>query len=315
MEDDKENNDLERSTHLSEEKAPQRTTPLQFFNNFANFIVDIPMEINEKSSCVIMPNARWKLVWDFYIVFLLLIVSILVPYRLAFYPEDSLDWLIAYSAIDSFFLVDMVFTFFTATTDPKSQLVTTNKKEIAYNYIKFWFWIDLISILPFDLVRHSGSNANVLIRFAKIGKLYKLIRLSRLAKLFKLLKGQNAVFSQFSNSMQLSSGVERLVFIGIFAVFFLHISSCMFVFLSVLDDETEGVWRYADPYWTYDAFDLYITSIYWTVTTMSTVGYGDISAHTTLERIFAIVIMITGVLAFNLISGALGALITNYDSS
>ena len=59
----------------------------------------------------------------------------------------------------------------------------------------FWFWVDAISILPFDLMQRSGSNANVLIRFAKIGKLYKLIRLSRLAKLFKLLKGNNAVFS------------------------------------------------------------------------------------------------------------------------
>jgi len=48
---------------------------------------------------------------------------------------------------------------------------------------------------------------------------------------------------------------------------------------------------------------------------MSTVGYGDISASTTMERLFSIVIMVTGVLAFNLISGALGALITNYDSS
>ena len=44
------------------------------------------MQVHEKPKCVIMPNARWKLLWDFYIVFLLLGVSILVPYRLAFYP-------------------------------------------------------------------------------------------------------------------------------------------------------------------------------------------------------------------------------------
>ena len=48
---------------------------------------------------------------------------------------------------------------------------------------------------------------------------------------------------------------------------------------------------------------------------MSTVGYGDISGGTALERVFCMILMITGVLAFNLISGALGALITNYDSS
>lgn len=89
----------------------------------------------------------------------------------------------------------------------------------------------------------------------------------------------------------------------------------MFVFLSEFDEDTDNIWRFADPYQYYGPFDLYITSIYWTVTTMSTVGYGDISASTSMERLFSIVIMITGVLAFNLISGALGALITNYDSS
>ena len=190
----------------------------------------------------------------------------------------------------------------------------SDKKIIAKNYLRFWFWIDMISILPFDAVG-SAFDAGVLLRFAKIGKLYKLIRLSRLAKLFKLLKGQNAVFSQFSNSMQLSSGVERIVFIAIFAVFFFHISSCLFVFLAEFNDDVSASWRYEDPYNHYSTFALYITAIYYVVTTMSTVGYGDISGGTTLERIYCIVLMLTGVIAFNLISGALGALITNYDTA
>ena len=73
------------------------------------------MQTHQKAPrCIIMPNARWKLFWDFYIVFLLLVVSILVPYRLAFYPEDDFDWLMAYTCIDLFFLFDMFITFFTA---------------------------------------------------------------------------------------------------------------------------------------------------------------------------------------------------------
>ena len=99
-----------------------------------------------------MPNTSWKVIWDFFIVFLLLVVSILVPYRLAFYPKDSQDWLIVYSVIDSCFLIDMILTFFTATVDPANQMVVTDKKEIAKNYLKFWFWIDLFSIFPLDLL-------------------------------------------------------------------------------------------------------------------------------------------------------------------
>ena len=147
------------------------------------------MQGKNKAKCIILPNAKWKIVWDFFIVFLLLLVSIIVPFRLAFSPTDGFDWVVTYSAIDSFFFIDMILTFFTAVVDHKSQNIYTSKAVIAKQYLQFWFWIDLVSILPLDLLNMSGMSANALIRFTKIGKLYKLIRLSRLAKLFKLLKG------------------------------------------------------------------------------------------------------------------------------
>ena len=261
-----------------------------------------------------MPNSSWKVAWDFFIVILLLWVSIVVPYRLAFYQEDNKSWFITYTVVDCLFLIDIILSFFTAIVNDDSDIITS-KKKIAKAYLKFWFWIDLLSILPLDLIQKAGMNFNAILRFAKIGKIYKLIRLSRLAKLFKLLKRQNAVFSQFSNSMMLSSGVERIVFIMIFAVFFLHIASCMFVFVSEFDSEEDSSWRYTDPYVYFERFELYIMSLYYVVTTMSTVGYGDLSGGTMLERCFCILLMLTGVISFNLISGALGALITNYDSS
>lgn len=51
------------------------------------------------------------------------------------------------------------------------------------------------------------------------------------------------------------------------------------------------------------------------MTTIATVGYGDISAETTEERIFCIGLMIIGVIAFTFISGALSSILSNYDSS
>jgi len=31
-------------------------------------------------------------------------------------------------------------------------------KHIALNYLKLWFWIDVIAVLPFDLLIGSDSN-------------------------------------------------------------------------------------------------------------------------------------------------------------
>ncbi|MFN9899486.1 MAG: ion channel [bacterium] len=49
-------------------------------------------------------------------------------------------------------------------------------------------------------------------------------------------------------------------------------------------------------------FQKYTASFYFSVTTITTVGYGDISAHNSLERIIAIMIEISGVVFFSIVS-------------
>jgi hypothetical protein len=62
-------------------------------------------------------------------------------------------------------------------------------------------------------------------------------------------------------------------------------------------------------------FDLYITSIYFTVTTITTVGYGDISGnHSITERLFSICLMMIGVVAFSFATGSLASILQNYDT-
>jgi hypothetical protein len=60
--------------------------------------------------------------------------------------------------------------------------------------------------------------------------------------------------------------------------------------------------------------ELYLTSIYFTVTTITTVGYGDIDITTRMEKIFCILVMIIGVIAFSFASGSLASIIQQYDN-
>ena len=64
----------------------------------------------------------------------------------------------------------------------------------------------------------------------------------------------------------------------------------------------------------YGSADLYITAIYFTVTTIVTVGYGDIAAFSMAERIFCIILMLIGVVAFSYATGSLASMISNADS-
>ena len=51
------------------------------------------------------------------------------------------------------------------------------------------------------------------------------------------------------------------------------------------------------------------------VTTMTTVGYGDMSGSTSLERIFLVFLMIIGVVVFTFVSGSLSSIIADWDKT
>jgi hypothetical protein len=59
--------------------------------------------------------------------------------------------------------------------------------------------------------------------------------------------------------------------------------------------------EFGDDYDSSPLGQRYLAAFYWSFTTMSTVGYGDITATTSMERMFAIVSMITGSFFFSVI--------------
>ena len=114
--------------------------------------------------------------------------------------------------------------------------------------------------------------------------------------------------------MKISLGFERLFYfvLGFFMV--CHIVGCLWIMMAQLSEDIEDSWM--APYLDMDNSNLYVTSIYFTVTTITTVGYGDISPGDTtrLERVFCIFIMVIGVIAFSFASGSLASIIQNYDT-
>jgi len=81
-------------------------------------------------------------------------------------------------------------TFFTSYTDEKESLEVQQHSKIAKNYLKGFFIIDILSIVPLDyfFLDTKEIGANSFIRIVKIGKLYKILRLIRMIKVIKLMK-------------------------------------------------------------------------------------------------------------------------------
>ena len=253
--------------------------------------------------------------WDLYIFGLLLLVCSVVPYRVAFVEEDTETWIILYWLIDICFLIDMILSFFTSVSDESTSTEIVDRKEIARIYLKGWFWIDLAAIFPIDqLLNTLPENSNLLFRFFKIGKLYKLIRITRLFQAAKVLKSKDKLLSQYTKEQKIGSGEERMMFFLLFLVFCFHIAACAWIVVAKDLETSRDSWLNSE-YGTYSDPKLYCLAIYFIVTTMTTVGFGDMSASTSTERIYCIILMLAGVAIFSYISGALASLLSSYDAA
>jgi len=81
------------------------------------------------------------------------------------------------------------------------------------------------------------------------------------------------------------------------------------------DEDVEGDnWIEAGGYGDYNVFELYATSVYFVMTTITTVGYGDISGNSFIERIICVVLILIGQISYSFASGAVTSIIANYDS-
>lgn len=141
------------------------------------------------------------------------------------------------------------------------------------------------------------------------------MKLTRLLRILKVIKDKKKLQKAVSKTLGVSGAVERLSFFVLIFICLTHITTCLWIIIAKMQDENTGNWIEYYKMQNAGELKLYIFSIYFTVTTITTVGYGDISAHTTEERVYCILLMITGVIAFSFSSGALGSLLSSYDTS
>jgi hypothetical protein len=88
----------------------------------------------------------------------------------------------------------------------------------------------------------------------------------------------------------------------------------MWYFIAKLEGLGPDSWVVRGDYINDSNLTLYISSIYWAFSTMSTVGYGDISAGTILERMLASGWMMFGVCFFSFTIGSLSTIMARLDS-
>lgn len=93
-----------------------------------------------------------------------------------------------------------------------------------------------------------------------------------------------------------------------------HLVSCLWVIAASLEDFNYNTWIFNANLVDAGNIDIYLASIYWTFSTMLTVGYGDVHANSTEEMVLAICWMLIGGMFYTFAIGNLASLLSNLDT-
>lgn len=188
-----------------------------------------PQITGERKFCLFYPGDKFKDVyWDVFISMILILSLGVTPINIAFSEELELfpGFLIFVYSIDLFFVIDIFISFNTSFMDEKGKLID-DRCHVAKEYLTGWFFIDFISVLPFDLILEASTNgAHNIARIARVSKLYKLVKITRLIRFLKMLKKNNRINKKISTAAQ----YERLGMFILALLLLAHFIGCMWIF-------------------------------------------------------------------------------------
>ncbi|KAL5729315.1 hypothetical protein ACHQM5_002286 [Ranunculus cassubicifolius] len=234
---------------------------------------------------IIAPYDRRYRWWQTFLVVLVVYSAWASPFELAFRKVATGSLLPVDLVVDSFFAFDIVLTFFVAYLDKSSYLLVDDHKKIAKRYLtKLWFPLDVASTLPFQLIyriltghMHGGDVFGFL-------NLLRLWRLRRVSQLFSRLEKDTRISYFWTR-------YSKLISVTLFTI---HSAGCFQFWMATHYMHKENTWigKQMGNFEDRSIWLGYTYSIYWSITTVTTVGYGDLHAENTGEKVFNIFFML-----------------------
>ncbi|XWS70657.1 hypothetical protein CRYUN_Cryun03dG0065600 [Craigia yunnanensis] len=230
---------------------------------------------------IVSPYDRRYRVWETFLVILVVYIAWVSPFEFGFLKKPAAPLSIIDNVVNGFFALDIILTFFVAYLDKTTYLLIDDPKKIAWKYGSSWLVLDIISTIPSELAQKISPKP---LRSYGLFNMLRLWRLRRVSALFSRLEKDK-------NYNYFWVRCAKLICVTLFAV---HCAGCFYYLIAARYHDPARTWIGAslgDNFLEQSLSIRYVTSIYWSITTLTTVGYGDLHPVNTREMVFDIFFM------------------------
>ncbi|CAD8047017.1 unnamed protein product [Paramecium sonneborni] len=231
-----------------------------------------------KNKLILRPESITSIAWNIYILTILNMNVLYVSARVAFKfdTNNSLDdsfqqfrWVL-FDVLPSYsFILEILIKFNTCFYHKGT--VIENRYQIAKNYLRTSFFFDVFVIIPFFLSLRFQLDYLDLVLILKVFQITKFS--GNLFDRLELTSSQIAIFD--------------LVKLGYTILAVAHFCACLWFLVGTTGDDT-NTWVIKNDLQDQPWLNQYLTSFYFSIVTMTTIGYGDITPQNLRERIFTI---------------------------
>jgi len=284
--------------------------------------------------CMTDPRDGKRMSWDFLAIMpSLAYLTIMMPFRMCFVNEAKGTMWAVETTMDFIFIFDIGVNFRTAYVDEGTGLLVTNSWLVAKNYGKSWFPLDVVSGIPFgllDMPALSKLSALKVLKGSRVLKAFKLLRFLKLSRLIKQTKILGNLDPEIVDRIEdfMADGMTK-TFLRILRIILImaavcHQMACVWTFAGRSADlNGEDSWL-ANDFKSYtaedtkggpDVADIYIAAYYFCFTTMTTVGYGDVTPYSSTERVVAVALQLCGGFVCAWVIASLTSIVTEEDAN